>query len=266
MLRLIFLKTLRDLRRSILWWCIGMLLLGLYTILAFPTVRDTFADLSPYFDNPLFKVFLRDFSNIATIEGYLSVELFSFVMPVLSIIMSIVYFLGLIGREEERGHLELLLSLPLPRWRVAVEKVVATLLAILIIHLAFWLSLWVGGLAVKIEADYSRIGLAILDSLLLGLVFGGLAFLITGLGYGPGVAGGISGGLATAFYLVEAIGVVSEKFKPYRKFSLFYYYGGGRPMVEGLNWAHASLFIWLTLLMIIVGILIFQRRDIKLKG
>jgi len=266
MLRLIFLKTLRDLRRSIFWWGVGLLLLSLYTILAFPTIKETFGDLSLYLDNPLFKAFFRDFRTLATIEGYLSIELFSFVMPLLSIAMSIIYFLGLIGREEERGYLELLLSLPVPRWRVAIEKVFAALLAILIIHLAFGLGLWVGGLALKIEVDYLRVGLAILDSLLLGLVFGGLAFFITGIGYGPGVAGGISGGLATAFYLIEAIGVVSEKFKPYRKFSLFYYYGGGRPMVEGLNWSHVSLFIGLTLLMIILGILFFQRRDIKLKG
>jgi len=266
MLRSVFLKTLRDLRRSIFWWCIGMLLTGLYTIYAFPTVKETFEDLSPYLDNPLFKVFMRDFSTLATIEEYLSIELFSFVLPVLSIIMAIIYFSGLIGREEDRGSLELLLSLPLPRWRVAAEKATAALVAILIIHFAFWLSLWVGGLAIKIEANYFRIGLALLDSLLLGLVFGGLAFFITGLGYSPGVAGGISGALASAFYLIDAIGVISEKFKPYRKLSLFYYYGGGRPMVEGLNWGHVSLFIGLTILLIIVGILIFRRRDIKLKG
>jgi len=266
MLRLIFLKTLRDLRRSIFWWCIGMVLLGLYTILAFPTVKESFEDLSPYLDNPLFKVFMRDFSTLTTIEGYLSIEIFSFVMPILSIIMSIIYFSGLVGREEERGSLELLLSLPLPRWRIAAEKVIAALVAMLIIHLAFWLSLWVGGLAIKIEADYFRISLAVWDSFLLGMVFGGLAFFITGLGYSPGVAGGISGGLASAFYLMDAIGVTSKKFEPYRKLSLFYYYGGGRPMVEGINWGHASLFIGLAILFIIVGILIFQRRDIRLKG
>lgn len=266
MFRSIFLKTLRDMRRSIFWWCVGMLLTALYTIAAFPTVKGTFEDLSPYLENPLFKVFMRDFATLNTIEGYLSIELFSFVLPVLSIIMAIVYFSGIIGREEERGNLELLLSLPLSRWRIALEKVAAVLVAILAIHIVFWLGLWVGGLAMKVEANYLRIAPAILDDLLLSLVFGSLAFSITGFGLGPGVAGGISGGLATASYLLEAIGIASEKFKPYRKFSLFYYYGGGRPIVEGINWGHATLFLGLTIILIAVGVLVFQRRDIKLRG
>lgn len=266
MLRLVFLKTLRDMRRSIFWWCVGMVLTALYTILAFPTVRDTFLDLSPYFDNPLFKVFMRDFNTLATIEGYLSIELFSLVLPVLSIIMSIIYFIGVVGREEERGTLELLVSMPMPRWRIALEKVAAVLVAVFFIHAFFWLSLWAGGLAIKVEANYFRIALAILDELLFSLVFGALAFFITGLGKGAGTAGGISGGLASAFYLIEAIGVVSERLKPYRKFSLFYYYGGGRPMVEGLNWNHIALFVGLTVILIAAGILIFQRRDIRVRG
>lgn len=263
MLRSVFLKTLRDLRRSIFWWCVGMSLTALYTIIAFPAVRGTFEDLSPYLDDPLFKVFMRDFSTLQTIEGYLSINLFSFIFPILSIIMAIAYFSGIIGWEEERGSLELLLSLPLPRWKIVLEKVAAVLIAIFIIHVVLWLSLWAGGLAVKVEANYLRIFLAILDELLLSLVFGGLAFFITGIGQSVGTAAGISGGLAAASYLIEAIGITSEKFELYRKFSLFYYYGGGRPMVEGLNWNHVALFVVLTLTFIAAGILIFQRRDIK---
>lgn len=266
MFRSVFLKTLRDMRRSIFWWCVGMLLTALYTMVAFPTVKGTFEDLSPYLESPLFKVFLRDFATLNTIEGYLSIELFSFVLPALSIIMAIIYFSGIVGREEERGSLELLLSLPLSRWRVALEKVAAVLVAVLLIHAVFWLGLWAGGLAVKVEANYPRISLAILDNMLLGLVFGAIAFFLTGIGLGPGTAGGISGSLATIFYLMEAIGITSEKFRPYRKFSLFYYYGGGRPMVEGLNWNNVALFAGLTLILIAIGILVFQRRDIKLRG
>ncbi len=92
----------------------------------YPTVRDDsgFADLTRTTREVLKELFgfggaEFDYTSPA---GYLGIELFSLMVPLLLIIAAVATGAAAIAGEEERGTLDLLLSLPLTRRRVTAEK------------------------------------------------------------------------------------------------------------------------------------------------
>jgi len=85
--------------------------------------------------------------DYTTPAGYLGIELFSLMVPLLLMIAAIGTGAGAIAGEEERGTLELLLANPVSRARVVLEKSAALALEIAALGLVLWLALWIGALA-----------------------------------------------------------------------------------------------------------------------
>ncbi len=145
MLRNVFSKSLRDLRRSFLWWTLG--LAGYVALIAsvYPTIRDN-RDLDRLVESypealKAFIAFGGQF-DITSAAGYLGSELFSFMMPALFLVASVGHGAGTLGGEEERGTLDLLLATPLSRRRIALEKLAAMCVELAGLGVVLWLALW----------------------------------------------------------------------------------------------------------------------------
>ncbi len=65
-----------------------------------------------------------------------------------------------------------------------------------------------------------------------------------------------------AAYLVNSLAPLVDAVKPYRKLSLFYYFIGAHPLANGLNLGHAGVLVGVTVLLLVVGLAAFQRRDV----
>ena len=91
MLRNILLKTLRDQRRELLWWGIGLSALALITLLFYPSFRDTseFGELYEQLPEALAKAFVGEFSDFTSPEGFLNTQLFFFLAPLVFLILTI---------------------------------------------------------------------------------------------------------------------------------------------------------------------------------
>ena len=120
MLASVFGKTLYDMRRGLIWWSISLLLMNLWMVSLYPVIQESAEALEQYLSNlpPTFSALVGEAATFSTIEGYLSVELFTFFLPMLTLAFAIVYGAGAIGGEEDSGTLDLLLAHPIPRWRV----------------------------------------------------------------------------------------------------------------------------------------------------
>src|SRR5262245_36013393 len=113
MLRNVTLKSLRDIRRAFLWWSLGLIGFVALIVSVYPTVHSNPAleRLSEDYPEAL-QAFLAfggavDYSSAA---GYLGIELFSLMVPLLLLVAAIGTGAGTIAGEEERGPLELLLA------------------------------------------------------------------------------------------------------------------------------------------------------------
>jgi ABC-2 type transport system permease protein len=128
MLRNVTLKSLRDIGRGFLWWSLGLAGFVALIVSVWPTVHSnpSLNKLAQDYPEAL-QAFLAfggavDYSSAA---GYLGIELFSLMVPLLLLVAAIGTGAGSIAVEEERGTLELLLANPVSRTKVVLEKTLA---------------------------------------------------------------------------------------------------------------------------------------------
>jgi ABC-2 type transport system permease protein len=61
-------------------------------------------------------------------------------------------------------------------------------------------------------------------------------------------------------YLIDVLGKVSRDLEDLRPASVFYYYGSA--IKEGIDWAHFAGVTLVALLLVLLAVLAFRRRDI----
>jgi len=265
MLRNVFLKTLRDQRRALLWWGVGLIGLALYIALLYPSIQQNasaYDKILKEMPKALADTLVGEFANFASPEGYLNSGLFFLTAPLLFLIYTIGFGSGAIAGEEERGTADLLLSTPLPRWRVVAEKFAALVVATLLLAFVFWAGLFIGAVAIQMDIRAGRLAEITLSGALLGLALGALALALGCIRGDRGLSIGVASAVGVAAYFLNSLATAVKWLEPYRKLSPFYYYIGADPLANGLNLGHAAVLIGLTAVFLAVALFAFQRRDL----
>ena len=123
MVRRVWTKTLRDQRRAFLWWALGFVLTVFMYAAFWPSVRTNAAQLNQYIEKfPQAIKNMTGGANFGTPQGYVQTELFSPLGPLLLLVYAIGAGARAIAGEEETGTLDLLLSTPVSRRRILIEK------------------------------------------------------------------------------------------------------------------------------------------------
>jgi ABC-2 type transport system permease protein len=234
------------------------------TMLFYPSLRDSpaFDEMAAELPEALMRAFAGDIADFTSPEGFLNSQLFVLIVPLLFMVLAVARGSGAIAGEEERGTLDLLLSSPVRRWRVLIEKFAAMVVAIGGVGLALWLGMAVGARIVDMEISVWRIGEATLSAGLLGMSFGAVALAVGSATGKRGLSMGATSALGVAAYFVNALAPLAEGIEGLQKLSPFYYYIGGSPLVNGLNLAHAGVLVALTAVAVAVALVTFQRRDL----
>ena len=265
MLRNVFLKSLRDLRRGFVWWSIGLAGMSAMMVSVYPTVRGNAAldKLVKSYPDAL-KGFIGfggelDYTSAA---GYLGIELFSLVVPLLLLVAAIGAGANAVAGEEDRGTLDLLFSLPVSRARVALEKFGALAAESVALGLVVWVSLWIGAVAVGMDISAAKLAAAVVDAVALAVAYGSIA-LLAGCATGRrGLAIGVASAAAVAAYLVNSLAPLVDALSPLQKLSPFYYYGARSPLRDGLDPWHMLFLVGVAALALVGSIVAFRRRDL----
>ena len=262
MLRSVFAKTVRDQRRALLWWALGLLLLSLLTFLSYPAVRDA-PELNRLLEDlpEAVSAFVGE-SDLVSPPGYLNSQLFTFMVPLLFLIYAIGLGAGSVAGEEERGTLDLLLAQPISRESVVLQKFGGIAVVLGALALAFWLELWLGARLVAMEIGAGRLLAGTFSALLLALLFAALALALGCLTGSRGISVGLTAAVGVGAYLLNAFAPLAEWLEPYRGLSAFYYYIGGDPIRNGLSTGHALVLTMSTVALVGIGMVAFRRRDV----
>jgi ABC-2 type transport system permease protein len=261
-LRSVFLKTLRDYRIPILGWGIGMGLVvvspmaSVATLLTTPQARAQLVSLAATF------AWNADVVAVDTIGGYATfkIGIFIFLIAVWPLLAASRMLRG----EEDRGSLDMLLSLPRPRLAVALEKLAAMWTALLAMGLLIGLLAFAGGQ--KFGGGFS-----LSDGLLFGLnlallcaVIGGVALLISQFTQEGGPAAGWTAGLLLVFIVLDMVHRVIPNSEWISRFSPIYYYNLSKPLVPsyGINAGALLLLVVLALVLSGAAVWLFARRDV----
>ena len=263
MLSNIFLKTLRDQRTSGLFWIAGILAISAYVIFLYPViVKNT--GLNDFIRNLPDEItaLVGGALDYSTAIGFLNAQLFSVIAPLILIVYAVNQGTAAIAGEEERGTLALLLSNPVPRRRVALQKAAALTVVVAVGAFTFCAGLILWARIAGVDLD---VGGVASGSVMLGLVslfFGAMGLALGAATGRRGVSGGVTGAFAVAAFLLNAFTPLIDWLHPARFATPFYYYKGNDPLTNGLSPAHVLTLAAGAVVLAAVSVLAFERRDL----
>lgn len=258
-------QNLRGGRRGFVWWTIGLVAYVTLIAAVWPSVRDNPALVKLHETYPeslkAFVSFGGEF-DFGTPTGYLGAELFSLMVPLLLLVAAIGAGARLLAGEEEQGTLDLLLSQPVARARVAVEKLAALCLELVGLGAVLLLALWIGTSAASMDIAVANLLSAVTGAVLLALAYGALALLVGAATGHRARAIAVASGLAVAAYLVNALAPLVDALDSVRPASPWYHYAASDSLRSGLELGHTLV---LAGVLVVVGALVplvFARRDL----
>ncbi len=263
MLENIFLKTLRDQLVSIFWWSAGFIFLSIYLSYFFPYMSENTAifkmvDSLP----PVIKNLIGDVKFVSTPEGFFNLQPFSYFAPIMILFYSVSRGVGVIAGELENGTLDLLLSKPVSRSGVILQKVLSISLALAIIHIFFFLGMGLGLILFKIEMNIIRLADAIISVFMLSISFLTISVTAGIIFLNKKKAVGLVSGFALISFLINAYAPAVNSFQIARIFSPFYYNSGNSPILNGLDLSHLLIQTFIAVFFLAVSILFFKKRDL----
>lgn len=262
LLRSVARRAIYDQRRALVGFGVGLVAFSIMIGGIWPTVRDQGAEFQKLLDS--YPPALKAAFDIGTFDGagFLKGEMFSFMLPLLFLVFAVGRGADLIAGEEERGALDVLLSQPLSRRRILLEKAMGLLAGIGLLTLVTFVALAIVVTMGDFGVSLAKLAGASLLLYLLGAVFGIGALAIGALRGRRGLAIGGAAALAAALYLVQVVSRLVPSMEGAKWASPFYYYSGGDPLVLGLTAWHAMVLLALVGVLLAVAVIGFERRDV----
>jgi len=264
MVRSPWLKALHDQWRSLAGISVMAGLLGALYVAFYPSI-GALGDLQRFIEQlppALMALFAAQGLDLGSPEGFLNMELFSFVGPLFVMIFAASVAAAATAGEEERGTMDLLLANPIPRWRVVVEKAWSMTIGLAVISAAMLVGIAAAAWAVNVEMNLWRVAAALASTGLLGLSLGGVALLLGALTGRRMVALGGTLALAVASFFVNGLAPLVDWLESVRPFSVFYHYVGYDPLNRGLDPFHAGVLLAIALVGTVAAAVAFEHRDL----
>lgn len=263
----VFMETLRRSWRGTLGWGLGMFLLGLFVtvIVQDADMLKRLTELMESLPAPLLGMIgaTEDVLAMATPEGFIGTAFFGRAVLIMAV-YAILTGLNITANEEDQGILDVVFSLPLPRWRLILEKFAAyALLTVIILALSF-LGLALGASNSAITVDLTKLlegSINLLPGTLLMIAFTGLAGAIFSR---RSIAVAVAALFVIGSYLLNFLGQMASEsvFSTLSQFSFFRYFEGADVMVNGLSWGSIVALLLVTVAFVGGSLWFFQRRDI----
>jgi ABC-2 type transport system permease protein len=253
-------KTWRDDRRAVVGWAVG--------VAAFTVVYTSFYSQfqgAAQFKQDALPQGMLDFLGIPDMlspAGYLQATVFSLIGPLLVLMCAVLLVARTIARPEEDGGMELLLANPVSRRAFAWQRLAAASVALTAVAAIPGILLAVIVPAVGMDIAASNVAAASVGLIALAWCFAGIAFL-TGAATGRrGHVLAVTGTIAVATYMANAIGGMMDGLGWLRYLSPFHNFIGTDPLRTGWHPGALALLVAVAAVTTLAGVSLFDRRDV----
>ena len=261
----VLVQTLRERRRSLLWWALGLAALVLLNVAFYPSVRDDEALENYAKDLPesVRALFAGGELDLTSPAGYLNSQIFALTAPLLLLIFAIGAGAGVVAGEEERGTLDLLLAHPIRRRAYVVQRFLGltALLAALTATLAVTVAL--GSQLVNLEIGFASVLAASVSVGLLAVLYCALALAAGSLVPGRARAIAVAAALAVAAWIFDGLAQAVDFLDPWRRVEPYYHALGRNPLHEGAPLGGWALLLGATAVLVAVAAAGLERRDVR---
>lgn len=259
----IFRRALRDARVGIAGWGLMLGFFGFLVIAMFPQIEGLLEAFGPLLDSPVIKPLVGDVEQFATLEAFLGLKLFS-MLPLMIGVYVVLFALGIVAGEEERGTLDILLSTPASRWQIVAEKFGAMIVAVTGMLVLMLLGMLLGAATLPdFPLTFGQLVESLVNVLPITIFIGAFTLLLSTILRSRNTAGAIAAGVVFGSYFVttlaEMAGGVIEQIK---YLSFYQYYNGGTIFLDGIHWPSFGVMLLLGAVCFAGSLFFFQRRDL----
>jgi ABC-2 type transport system permease protein len=257
-------KTLRDQRRALIGWAIGMAALVLLYSSFYPSIRSNADTLNTYMESlpEALRNMIGNSGDISSPVGYIRGEVFSTMGPLLLLILAIGAGARAIAGEEESRTLDLLLANPIRRRTVVLQKFLAMVASTSGVGLVLLVSIAVFGPAFGLRIAVVDLAAAVVSAIALAVGFGSIALAVGCWRGRRGVAIAASTSLAVVAYLLNILAPSVDALGRFQILSPFYHYIEYDPLRNGFSALHLSVLAAIATAGLALALLAFERRDL----
>ena len=201
---------------------------------------------------------------IDQLGGFISWRVGNF-LPVLLGLWPVLALSGTLVGEAAKGSLDLVVSTPISRRSIALQKLAGHMTGIVVAMLLMTVAVYLAGRTFAVLpgdeiALADAAGFALLTGMLM-LACGSVAFAVAPL---LGRTRAVALGLAVLFggYLLASYGTLSDAIDALAPLSWFSWTAGHRPLAGVTDWPSVALLGLVTVVLLVVGVVAFERRDI----
>ncbi len=245
----------------IMFFLMGVLMGPLYGLM-----DQTLLDFTKQIPEELWAFVGAAGGDMSTAEGFYEAETFGLMAPIAVIVVTAVIGARGLAGEEQNRTMGLLLANPIRRSRVVLEKALAMLVYAIAVGLSTFLGVWLGSVLGGLGIDVGNIAATSFLATLVGLVFGTLALALSAATGRVRVAVFGTVGAALVFHLVNSFASLNDTLAGWARVSPFSYYLNTHPLENGMDWGNAAILAGLTVVLVAVSVVLFQRRDLRQTG
>lgn len=204
--------------------------------------------------------------DMSTPEGWYQIETFGMMAPISVMVVTVTIGARALAGEEEHRTMGLLLANPVKRSTVIYQKTFAMVLYAFAVGLSIFAGVAIGSLLGGLDMSVGNIAATSFLVTLVGLVFGGLALALSAATGRVNVAVYGTVGVALILFVLNALLPFNDALIGWAKISPFYYYLSSDPLMNGMDWSHGAVLTGLTVILMVLALVFFQRRDLRQTG
>ncbi len=259
----IFTKSLFTMRWQFVGWMLAIVAITFLTMVFYPAFSQDGIESLVKNVPPELKGLIGEIADFKTIPGYIGQQIFGPNLYIVSLVMSIMIFLGISASEESDGRLQTLLSYPVSRTRVFFHKLFAATVVVTLISFSVLVGIMIALLVINETADYVKVFESALAFSLINTVFGLIAFSVAMFTGSKAWSILVTSGYAVACLFITQLEPAVDALEIPNKFSLLNYYNNPQIMTNGLNGEHMLIVGSIAVILIVVGWIGFLRRDVR---
>jgi ABC-2 type transport system permease protein len=244
---------------AVIWWGVGIGLLLVLTVALWPSISEEYSAMIAELPEAWIAFFGG--RSLTTVEGYLSVEFFSYAPLILGVFAVLVGSAALSG-EESQGTLDLILSEPVRRSRLVLAKGFALTAGVGVI-IAITTAL-TAATVIVMDIDLSpgrALGaFALLWPFELALAL--IAMLLTLVLPGRALAGSVLSAYLIASYVLDSMSNIEPALADFKPLYITSYYQGTNALGGQIEWAYVIGLVAIVVVTWVACVPLFARRDI----
>jgi ABC-2 type transport system permease protein len=258
-------RGIGDHRRALLAWTLGVAAYVAMIAAIFTSIESSpqLNDLLDSYPDVLKELFgISGGADITSGAGYLDLELFGFMLPLLVLVLGIGSGARTFAGEEDAGRLELVLSYPVRRRNAVVAKGAALAAEVVVVAATAVLTIVVFDPIVGLDVAARNLLEAFVWLVALGLFYGWLALAVGAAHPSRALAIGTAAGIAAATYLVNGLHGLAGWLDPFRFLSPFWLVGTA-PLQGGTDLAGVAVVLLAAVVVLALGAVLVERRDLE---